>query len=135
MGRKLDFMIAKEGALKIKEIAYRFAEAYPSGSLKHGPFALLDDKVLVIFLLTHKSYKTKIMNSIEEVRARNTQILLLSIFDDPGYPSVLHIQLPAHAFSYLFASVVLQIIAFQLSIDSGINPDFPRNLAKVVTVE
>ena len=133
MGRKLDYMIAKEGALKIKEIAYRFAEAYPSGALKHGPFALLDDKVLVIFLLTHASYQTKTMNNIEEVRARNANILLLSIFNDPGCG--LHIKLPSHAFSYLFASVVLQIIAFQLSIESGINPDFPRNLAKVVTVE
>jgi len=141
LGRHVDFYIAKEGALKIKEIAYRWAEAYSSSALKHGPFALLDTDNLVVFVLSDHDPENvkKVMNSIQEVRARGSTILLLTNDDiastvdaDRGF---LHLSIPKHPFAYLFATVALQIIAYVLSIDSGINPDFPRNLAKVVTVE
>jgi glucosamine--fructose-6-phosphate aminotransferase (isomerizing) len=141
LGRHVDFYIAKEGALKIKEIAYRWAEAYSSSALKHGPFALLDTDNLVVFVLSNHEPENvkKVMNSIQEVRARGSTILLLTNDDiastiDANH-GLLHLSIPKHPFAYLFATVALQIIAYVLSIDSGINPDFPRNLAKVVTVE
>lgn len=141
LGRHIDFYIAKEGALKIKEIAYRWAEAYSSSALKHGPFALLDNDNLVVFVLSYDEPENirKVMNSIQEVHARGSTILLIT--QDELIPSfqatdkIIHLSLPKHPFAYLFATVALQIIAYVLSVDAGINPDFPRNLAKVVTVE
>jgi glucosamine--fructose-6-phosphate aminotransferase (isomerizing) len=138
MGRKKDYFIAKEGALKIKEISYRCAEAYSTASLKHGPFALLDPNYLVIFILSDDSDDNvkKVMNNVQEVHARGAMILLITtqkVAD--SYQEIMSIIIPSHFFGFLFASIVLQIVAYQLSIQSGINPDFPRNLAKVVTVE
>jgi len=138
MGRKKDFFIAKEGALKIKEIAYKCAEAYPTAALKHGPFALLDTDYLVIFVISDESEENvkKVMNNIQEVAARGSFILLITTEKVVNsIPNFCNIIIPNHFFGFLFASIVLQIIAYELSVYSGINPDFPRNLAKVVTVE
>lgn len=144
MGRGKDYFIAKEGALKIKEIAYRCAEAYSTAALKHGPFALLTQDYLVIFILSDDSDENvkKVMNSVQEVHARGSSILLIatqkikdtyvSLYEETH---VFFITIPNHTLGFLFSSIVLQILAYQLSIKSGINPDFPRNLAKVVTVE
>jgi len=141
LGRRVDFYIAKEGALKIKEIAYRWAEAYSSSALKHGPFALLDKHNLVVFVLSDDEPENvkKVMNSIQEVKARGSTILLITNNDiiaaTNNQENLHHLSIPRHPFGYLFATVALQIIAYVLSVDTGINPDFPRNLAKVVTVE
>jgi len=138
MGRKIDFYIAKEGALKIKEISYLNAEAYSSGSLKHGPFALLDPSYLVIFILTENCPENikKVLNNIQEILSRGTKILLITnekiILQSP---LLLIYNIPLNLYSFLLASIVLQFIAYHLSIHQNINPDFPRNLAKVVTVE
>jgi glucosamine--fructose-6-phosphate aminotransferase (isomerizing) len=140
LGRRVDFYIAKEGALKIKEIAYRWAEAYSSSALKHGPFALLDKHNLVVFVLSEDDPDNvkKVMNSIQEVKARGSTILLITndeIATTNNQENLHYLSIPKHPFGYLFATVALQIIAYVLSVDAGINPDFPRNLAKVVTVE
>jgi len=139
MGRGVDYFVAMEGSLKIKEIAYRHAEAYSSGSLKHGPFALLDEDYLVIFILTDDSEENvrKVMNNIQEILARKSKILLLTTPDivPPNSPDLHTLRIPSHPLSFLLATIALQVLSFHLSIDSNINPDFPRNLAKVVTVE
>lgn len=139
MGRGIDYYVAMEGSLKIKEIAYRHAEAYSSGSLKHGPFALLDEDYLVIFILTEESEENvrKVMNSIQEILARKAKILLLITpgISPPVSPDIHLLPIPSHPLGFLLAAIALQVFSFHLSIDSGINPDFPRNLAKVVTVE
>jgi len=139
MGRGVDYYVAMEGSLKIKEIAYRHAEAYSSGSLKHGPFALLDESYLVIFILTDNSEENtrKVMSSIQEILARRATVLLItsSSSSNTTTNNVHTIAVPSHPLAFLLASIVLQLIAYHLSLDSGINPDFPRNLAKVVTVE
>jgi glucosamine--fructose-6-phosphate aminotransferase (isomerizing) len=134
LGRGNDFLIAREGALKIKEIAYRHAEAYPAGALKHGPFALMDESVLVVFVLTDASTRQASLNSIAEILARNTKILLITSLDVPENENLVVCRIRG-AMAFLTAGIVLQMLAYGLSVESGIDPDFPRNLAKVVTVE
>jgi glucosamine--fructose-6-phosphate aminotransferase (isomerizing) len=133
VGKSFDYHIAMESALKIKEISYIHAEAYSSSSLKHGPFALLDEKMLVILLSNVPSERSKLENAYQEIKARHAPILVISyenINDCPYYMNI-----PYHYFSYLEANIVLQIVALELSLSKGIHPDYPKNLAKVVTVE
>ena len=139
MGRNIDYFIAKEGALKIKEIVYISAEAYSSGALKHGPFALLDKDYFVIFILTINNQDNikKVYNNITEILARNTKVLLITSEDNfmLTHPLLMIYKIPKTFFSFIFASIALQMIAYHMSVLRNINPDFPRNLAKVVTVE
>jgi len=133
VGKSFDYHIAMESALKIKEISYIHAEAYSSSSLKHGPFALLDENMLVIILSNVPHERNKLENSYQEIKARHAPIIVISyenIHECPHY-----INIPYHYFSYLEANMVLQILALELSLAKGINPDYPKNLAKVVTVE
>lgn len=140
LGRGLDYFVAREGALKIKEIAYLPSEAYPASSLKHGPFALLDEEFPVIFISSNPDYDYKNRNSILEILARRSPIFLIttqSSFDRMGLTNE-QIQtciIPEQRLSFLCANIALQCLAFHLSIEFGLHPDFPRNLAKVVTVE
>jgi len=136
MGRNIDFFVAKEGSLKLKEIAYINIEAYTSGALKHGPFALLDSEHFVIFIMTNQFYKNKIKNNILEIISRKTPILLITNHNiEIKSPLLLVYHINDGFYNFLVASIVLQLISLHLSIEHGINPDFPRNLAKVVTVE
>jgi glucosamine--fructose-6-phosphate aminotransferase (isomerizing) len=133
VGRSYDYYIAMEASLKIKEISYVHSEAYSSSSLKHGPFALLDETMLVIIVSTIPADRKKIENAYQEIHSRKSPILVISyenMFDCPLFISV-----PSHSLSFLEAVCVLQIIALGLCNTFGHNPDYPRNLAKVVTVE
>lgn len=133
VGKSFDYHIAMEASLKMKEISYIHAEAYSSSSLKHGPFALLDENMLVILLSNVPSERNKLENAYQEIKARHAPLLVISyenIHDCPHY-----INIPYHYFSYLEANIVLQILALELSQAKGIHPDYPKNLAKVVTVE
>jgi len=133
VGKSFDYHIAMEASLKMKEISYIHAEAYSSSSLKHGPFALLDENMLVILLSNVPSERNKLENAYQEIKARHAPLLVISyenIHDCPHY-----INIPYHYFSYLEANIVLQILALELSLAKGIHPDYPKNLAKVVTVE
>lgn len=133
IGRSYDYYIAMEASLKIKEISYIHSEAYSSSSLKHGPFALLDETMLVIIVSTITDDRKKIENAYQEIHSRKSPILVVSyenMFDCPFF-----INVPYHSLSYLEAVCVLQIIALGLCNIRGHNPDYPRNLAKVVTVE
>lgn len=131
------YAIAKEGALKIKEISYIHAEAYPSGSLKHGPFALLDNKTITI-LLIDKSNSHKMLSTYHEINSRETNLFVIT--DDETNDILANIDnkivIPnVKYYSEIVFTVTLQYIGYLLSLSKNINPDKPRNLAKVVTVE
>lgn len=140
LGKGTDECIAKEGALKIKEISYIHAEGYSTSSLKHGPFALLDETFPVILLNLDKSARAKTLNCYEEIASRNSPILIIS--NDPSIREELTkdfcntIFIPENkTFASLLGIIPIQFLAYNISVGRGLNPDKPKNLAKVVTVE
>jgi len=140
LGKGSDECIAKEGSLKIKEISYVHAEGYSASSLKHGPFALLDENIPVIILNLETQYTSKIINSLQEVCSRNSPVIFItnqeSNFQNNSLENVVIINIRENSsYSSLLGVIPLQLIAYYLSIKKGINPDKPKNLAKVVTVE
>lgn len=137
LGYGKQFAIAKEGALKIKEISYIHAEAYPSGSLKHGPFALLDNKTITL-LLIDKSNSKKMLSTYHEINSRETNLVVITDDEDNDILANIDnkIVIPnIKYYSEIVFTVTLQYIGYLLSQSRNINPDKPRNLAKVVTVE
>lgn len=140
LGKGIDFFIAKEASLKIKELCYLHAEAYSCGALKHGPFALLEEDMIVIFIVTDPAGFQKSRNALHEVVARRPRVLLVCtpsfLATDKVVGGVVEtVLVPDHPWSFLLANIALQYVALQVSLSRGIDPDFPRNLAKVVTVE
>jgi len=130
LGKGTDECIAKDGSLKVKEISYVHAEGYSASSLKHGPFALLDETFPVIIL---KLDGKKIENCVEEVKSRNSPVILIS-----NNTNLENNEIGVSAnlsYSSLLGLVPIQFLAYYLSVKKGINPDKPKNLAKVVTVE
>ncbi len=135
LGKGTDYFIAKEASLKLKEIAYVHAEPYSSSSLKHGPFALLDQEFPVILIDTQPEYYVKNDIAIQEISCRGAPIFIftnrsMGIKDNPNI-----IKVPSSNYSFLFVLLYLQLFAYNISIQRNINPDIPRNLAKVVTVD
>jgi glucosamine--fructose-6-phosphate aminotransferase (isomerizing) len=137
LGKNNDECIAKEGSLKIKEIAYIHAEAYSSASLKHGPFALLDEKFPVILIDTIPEYFIKNHSCAEEIVSRGSRILrITSSKIKMDLDGVTELVVDNNtSFSSLLAIIPIQLLAYYISVKKGINPDIPRNLAKVVTVD
>lgn len=140
LGKGCDEIIAKEGALKIKEISYIHAEGYSASSLKHGPFALLDENFPIILFNLDQTYTTKVMNSYHEIKSRNAPIIIITndeeIMKENSINQDNNILIPKNnTFSSLLGIIPIQLLAYYLSINKGINPDKPKNLAKVVTVE
>lgn len=124
-----DVAIALEGALKIKEIAYIHCEGTYTGSLKHGPLALITNGLPVLCLLSDKADYSTVCNAMEEIRCRNGRPILI------GNHECADISIPTNnEFGFLWNNMALQLIAYKLSLKKNINPDMPRNLAKVVTV-
>ena len=137
LGKGSDEFIAKEGALKIKEISYIHSEGYSSSSLKHGPFALLDENFPVIILNMDQTHRAKTLNCYQEVSSRNSPVLMItndiSISSDVSCDII---YVPENkSYASLLGIIPIQLLAYHLSINKGINPDKPKNLAKVVTVE
>ena len=137
LGKGTDEFIAKEGALKIKEISYVHSEGYSSSSLKHGPFALLDEEFPVILLNLDQNHSSKTMNCYQEVYSRNSPIIFItndkSVCDEIVSEYIL---IPTNnSYASLLGIIPIQLFAYYLSVNRGINPDKPKNLAKVVTVE
>jgi glucosamine--fructose-6-phosphate aminotransferase (isomerizing) len=137
IGKGTDEIVAREGSLKVKEIAYIHAEGYSSSSLKHGPFALLDEQFPVIIFNMDRRHSAKTMNCVEEVLSRGSPVFLITndrhATTDARYSPI---YVPNNgAFSSLLGIVPVQLLAYYLSVARGINPDKPKNLAKVVTVE
>jgi glucosamine--fructose-6-phosphate aminotransferase (isomerizing) len=134
LGKEKDEYIAREGSLKIKEISYIHSEAYSISGLKHGPFALLGKNMPVILIHTNKNYESKLLGSYEEIKSRKAPIIFITPFTDLNIPNT--ILIPSNeTFSSLLAIVPLQLLAYELSLSKDLNPDTPRNLAKVVTVD
>jgi glucosamine--fructose-6-phosphate aminotransferase (isomerizing) len=137
LGKGSDEFIAKEGALKIKEISYIHSEGYSSSSLKHGPFALLDENFPVIILNMDQTHRAKTLNCYQEVSSRNAPVLLIT--NDMSISREVScdiIYVPENkSYASLIGIIPIQFLAYHLSINKGINPDKPKNLAKVVTVE
>jgi glucosamine--fructose-6-phosphate aminotransferase (isomerizing) len=136
LGKGTDEFIAKEGSLKIKEISYIHSEGYSASSLKHGPFALLDEKFPTIIINCHDEHSSKVLNCFEEVHSRNSPIIIITNnnLDLKKECTIINI-IKNQTYGSLLAIIPLQLLAYYLSINRGINPDIPKNLAKVVTVE
>jgi glucosamine--fructose-6-phosphate aminotransferase (isomerizing) len=134
LGKGSEEAIAKEGALKIKEVAYIHAEGYSSSALKHGPFALIQTGMPIILLDIGEEHLVKNRNAFEEVHARNASILRITDHANIHNNDSLYIP-KNHTFGGILANIYIQLLSYYLATHMGYNPDFPRNLAKVVTVE
>ena len=139
LGRGLDYSILLEGALKLKEISYIHTEAYASGELKHGTIALITENTPVVACVTQEKLKEKELSNIREVQSRGASVVLFvrQDFDlaDAEYTDVFTLPVMADDFMVFPASGALQLLAYYVSMDKGLDVDKPRNLAKVVTVE
>jgi glucosamine--fructose-6-phosphate aminotransferase (isomerizing) len=137
LGKGTGESIAKEGALKIKEITYIHAEGYPGGALKHGPFALIEPGTPVILLILDDTHAQLMRTAAEEVRARYAKTLIITDNEKlaQGVADATLVIPKAGVLTGLVATVPLQVIAYELALLKGLDPDRPRNLAKAVTVD
>ncbi|MBA4313376.1 MAG: glutamine--fructose-6-phosphate transaminase (isomerizing) [Chlorobiaceae bacterium] len=139
LGRGINFPTALEGALKLKEISYIHAEGYPAAEMKHGPIALIDEKMPVVFIVPKDAIYEKVLSNMQEVRARKGRIIAIANEDDDEVEKLAEfvIKVP-RTYSY-FGPIVnvipLQLLAYYIAVARGCNVDQPRNLAKSVTVE
>jgi len=139
LGRGLHYPIALEGALKLKEISYIHAEAYPAGELKHGPLALVDKDMPVIAVAPNDTLLEKLKSNLQEVRARGGELYVFADANTKIQSSdgVHVMQMPEHAgfLSPILHTIPLQLLAYYVALQKGTDVDKPRNLAKSVTVE
>lgn len=139
LGRGYNFPVALEGALKLKEISYIHAEGYPAAEMKHGPIALIDEEMPVVFLATNQSAYEKIVSNVQEVKARKGKIIAVVHKGDTMIREladhVIEVPETEEILSPLISIVPLQLLAYHIAILRGCNVDQPRNLAKSVTVE
>lgn len=139
LGRGYNFPVALEGALKLKEISYIHAEGYPAAEMKHGPIALIDEEMPVVFLATNQSAYEKIVSNVQEVKARKGKIIAVVNKGDTQIRAladhVIEVPETEEILSPLITIVPLQLLAYHIAILRGCNVDQPRNLAKSVTVE
>ena len=134
LGKGKSEAMAREGALKIKEITYIHAEGYSGSALKHGPFALLDENLPVILIAPNNEHYAKMNNAYEEIKSRYAPVLFITDDDNCSYDN--KVVIPENKiYSDLLSVIPLQIAAYYISIERGLNPDMPKNLAKCVTVE
>ncbi len=139
LGRGVNFPVALEGALKLKEISYIHAEGYPAAEIKHGPIALVDNKMPVVFIATKNDLTEKIISNMQEIKARGGQIIAVVDRDYEDIERLADHLLKVPAANRLLAPIVniipLQLLSYHIANGKGINVDKPRNLAKSVTVE
>jgi len=139
LGRGVNFPVALEGALKLKEISYIHAEGYPAAEMKHGPIALIDENMPVVFIAPRDGVHGKIMSNIEEVKARGGKVIAVCTEGDYEIArladAVFTIPATHDLLTPMLASVPLQLFAYYVAVRRGCNVDQPRNLAKSVTVE
>ncbi len=139
LGRGYNFPVALEGALKLKEISYIHAEGYPAAEMKHGPIALIDQEMPVVFIATKDSSYEKVVSNIQEVKARKGRVIAIVTEGDTQIPKMAEfvIEVPATLESLmpLVSVVPLQLLSYHIAVMRGCNVDQPRNLAKSVTVE
>lgn len=140
LGRGYNFPVALEGALKLKEISYIHAEGYPAAEMKHGPIALIDEDMPVVFIAPKDSTYEKILSNIQEVRARGGRIIAVADNGDGEIDKLVDytIKIPRILIEMLtpiLTSIPLQLLAYHIAVKKGLDVDQPRNLAKSVTVE
>lgn len=139
VGRGINFPIALEGALKLKEISYIHAEGYPAGEMKHGPIALLDSKVPVVAIAMPGSVYDKVLSNSQEAKARDSRLIGVTPMDDEEaedtFDELLPVPVVDEIISPLLSVVPLQLLAYHIAARRGLDVDQPRNLAKSVTVE
>ena len=139
LGRGIQYPIAMEGALKLKEISYIHAEAYPAGELKHGPLALVDDDMPVVAVAPNDQLLEKLKSNLEEVRSRGGQLFVFAdgeagFVSEPGV-QVLSMPHCPEVIKPIVYTVALQLLSYHVAVHKGTDVDKPRNLAKSVTVE
>ena len=139
LGRGYNFPIALEGALKLKEISYIHAEGYPAAEMKHGPIALVDENLPVVFVATKDSYYEKIVSNVQEIKARKGIVIAVATEGDSVIPGmandVMYVPDADEVFAPILSVVPLQLLSYYIGIAKGLDVDKPRNLAKSVTVE
>ncbi|HNU70499.1 MAG TPA: glutamine--fructose-6-phosphate transaminase (isomerizing) [Thermodesulfobacteriota bacterium] len=139
LGRGINYPIALEGALKLKEISYIHAEGYPAGEMKHGPIALIDERTPSVVLLSHNSTYEKMLGNIEEIRAREGKVIAITSFQDAHLKMKVDdlVTVPANNLylTPVLLTIPLQLFAYHVAVLRGTDVDQPRNLAKSVTVE
>jgi glucosamine--fructose-6-phosphate aminotransferase (isomerizing) len=139
LGRGYSFPTALEGALKLKEISYIHAEGYPAAEMKHGPIALIDEKMPVVFITPHDAVFDKVVSNVQEVKARGGRVIAITTRDEDSLEGKLdyEFRIPEtkEMLTPVLASVPLQLLAYYIAVKRGTNVDQPRNLAKSVTVE
>ena len=137
IGRGMDYNVALEGSLKLKEISYIHSEAYASGELKHGPIALIENGITVISILTDESLVEKSISNIQEVITRGAKTFIVTNLDLPNtnFENVIRIEKTNPLLSPILSVVPLQLLSYYISKEKGLDVDKPRNLAKSVTVE
>jgi glucosamine--fructose-6-phosphate aminotransferase (isomerizing) len=139
LGRGYNFPIALEGALKLKEISYIHAEGYPAAEMKHGPIALVDENLPVVFIATKDSYHEKIVSNIQEIKARKGKVIAVITEGDEVIPGmaddVFYIPEADEIIAPMLSTIPMQLLSYYVGIAKGVDVDKPRNLAKSVTVE
>jgi glutamine---fructose-6-phosphate transaminase (isomerizing) len=139
LGRGLQYPVAMEGALKLKEVSYIHAEGYPAGEMKHGPIALIDREMPVIALVPNDGLRDKMMSNIEQVKAREGTVIAVATEGDEEIAekadSVVYLPKYSELLAPVLTSVPLQMLAYHVAVRRGCDVDQPRNLAKTVTVE
>jgi glucosamine--fructose-6-phosphate aminotransferase (isomerizing) len=139
LGRGYNFPIALEGALKLKEITYIHAEGYPAAEMKHGPIALVDETLPVVFIATKDMYYDKVVSNIQEIKARKGQIIAVASVGDQVLPTmsenIMFVPEIDEVIAPLLSVVPMQLLSYYVGVAKGIDVDKPRNLAKSVTVE
>jgi len=143
LGRGINYPIALEGALKLKEISYIHAEGYPAGEMKHGPIALIDEKMPVVTIAPHDHVFEKMIGNMQEVKARGGSVIALTTRGDEKLQAILNlkrdviIEVPAASelLTPIVMAIPLQLLAYDIAVRRGCDVDQPRNLAKSVTVE
>ena len=139
LGRGWNYPVALEGALKLKEISYIHAEGYPAAEMKHGPIALVDNMMPVLFIATHHKGYEKIVSNMQEVKARGGRIIAVITEGDTEMAKIadetISVPQTLAPLAPLLSVVPLQLLAYHIAVEKGLNVDQPRNLAKSVTVE
>jgi glucosamine--fructose-6-phosphate aminotransferase (isomerizing) len=139
LGRGYNFPVALEGALKLKEISYIHAEGYPAAEMKHGPIALVDDQLPVVFIATRDAYHEKIISNIQEIKARRGKVIAVVSEGDMVIPQmaddVIFVPSADEVVAPLLSVIPMQLLAYHIGVELGLDVDKPRNLAKSVTVE
>ena len=139
LGRGYNFPTALEGALKLKEISYIHAEGYPAAEMKHGPIALIDEMMPVVFIAPHDSVFDKVVSNVQEVKARKGRVIAITSREEPALSEALDYEFRVpqtiDMLMPVLACIPLQLLAYYIAVKRGSNVDQPRNLAKSVTVE